>query len=1041
MHKGKRLLLLSTFLIVLALVAGMTGLWAQSTTGGKITGTITDDKGEALPGANVEITSPAIMGKRAAVTSAKGTYVFLNLPVGVYRVSASMPNFKTVIQENITISAGIVLTIDLSLPLGTIEEMVTVTAAGPIVDTKTSTIDSKLDRQMLDKLPASRDAFYDLSLTTPGMFDAGSSAGWLPSPTAYGGATNENIFMINGVNTTNPRGSSWGSLVSVNYNAVEEVRVVSIGSKAEYGSYSGAAIDVLTKSGSNEFHGSAAFYSQLAQPESNAPNPGDNLGKDFFFLERNADGTVAELAGKTKTSWEADFTVGGPIFKDKVWFYGAMDFSRGTEESRGVETQSWGKFGDAKITAEPFKNHRAWVSYHFENNKGTGWSWGTPPEWDTYVTYGSNTLNNTISAQWQWLPSSKVILTTKYLGFWTNDEPNLPSDAPDHPAYINWWKWAQYGINGAFPYVEAQKSSRQTVQADMSYYAEDFLGEHDIKFGVQYTKGRGNWMGGYFQNYVNFVYPVGGWAYNFNIDYLKGQTWYYGGAFKDGLLFYNNQYHLNPFLTVRTADSMGVFLDDQWSPAKRLTLNLGLRYDRMTTKYGVGKVYEMVSKWQDINGPPEVLRDRKASPNVFDFKTFSPRLGVTYLLTEDGKTVVRANFGRYYMPLNVESLRRFGPDMPQTELHYQIYSIPWDVVDLNGNGILDIPLEVRESARQIYGKTPIYEEIRAFDQSWRLNVAPGLKDQYTDQFSLNIEREIVKDFSVSATYIHKRAGNIFANVPINNVTGALFEYDRVPYVTESGETVNLYSVKWQDYDGNGTIDNEDIRWIGQHRGTIVMNMPEFDGAKPKRIYDGFQLVLNKRYSNRWQALASVVYSHSNGFASRPIRQGSNIEGPMVTDDLWMASLNYTINNLKGPLPFTPTLEFKFSGSYKIPYVEMDFGFRYRMHTGNPVWELENFPLHTVNANPPGGIIADGGGNRIVSGDPTKPLHYASLSVLDLRLEKAFQLGRLGTFSLVLDGFNIFNANTVIGISTNTEFGKIGSILSSRRFRFNLLYQF
>ncbi len=1040
MQRAIKIPLVCGFLVILVLLAGVTQLRAQSFTGGKITGTITDEKGESLPGVTVEITSPAIMGKRSAVTSARGTYVFLNLPIGIYRISASMPSFKTVIQEGVSISAGTVLNVNLALPMGAIEEMVTVTAAGPIVDTKTSTIDSKLDRQMLDKLPASRDAFYDLSLTTPGMFDAGSSAGWLPSPTAYGTATNENIFMINGVNTTNPRGSQFGSLVAVNYNAVEEVRVVSIGSRAEYGSYSGAAIDVLTKSGSNQFHGSAAFYSKLGKTVNNAPKPGDNLGKPFFFLELMGDGTVAELAGQTKKSWEGDFTVGGPIFKDKVWFYAAYDFSQGEDVSRGVTTTSKGGFGDAKITAEPFRNHRAWASFHFEKSIGTGWSWGSPPEWDPNVIYGSNTLNKTVSAQWQWLPSSKVILTAKYLGFWTNDEPTLPSNAPDHPCYINWWKWAQYGINGAFPYVEAQKSSRQTVQVDMSYYAENFLGEHDIKFGVQYSKGRGNWMGGYFQNYVNFVYPVGGWAYNFNIDYLKGQTWYYGGAFKDGLLFYDNQYHLNPFLTVRTADSQGAFFDDQWSPAKRLTFNLGLRYDRMTTKYGVGKVYEMVTKWQDINGPPPVVRDRKASPNVFDFKTISPRLGVTYLLTEDGKTVARANFGRYYMPLNVESLRRFGPDMPMTELHYLIYSIPWADVDLNGNGILDLPLEVREAARQIYGKTPIYEDVRAFDQSWRLNVAPGLKDQYTDQFSLNIERELVKDISLSATYIYKNAGNLFAQVPINNVTGQMWEYDRVPFKTDSGETVDLYSVKWLDYDGNGVINGDDIRWIGDHNSRITMNMPAFDGHKPKRTYNGLQFVLNKRYSNRWQALASVVYSWSDGFASRPIRQSSNMEGPMVTDDTWMHSLNETVNNLAGPLPFTPKLEFKFSGSYKIPYIELDFGFRYRMHTGNPLWKLENYPLHTRSQFPPGSVI-DTGGSRIVSGDPTKPDHYPTLSVLDLRFEKAFQLGRIGTFSFVLDGFNVFNANTVIGVSTNTEFGKITSILNSRRFRFSLLFQF
>ena len=120
---------------------------------------------------------------------------------------------------------------------GGVEETVTVTAAGPIVDTKTSTIDTRFDSEMLAKLPTSRDAFYDLALTAPGMSEgsgAPSQATEFQSPTAYGSATNENVFLINGVDATSPRAGSFGSLVNVNYDAVEEVRIVSTGSKAEY---------------------------------------------------------------------------------------------------------------------------------------------------------------------------------------------------------------------------------------------------------------------------------------------------------------------------------------------------------------------------------------------------------------------------------------------------------------------------------------------------------------------------------------------------------------------------------------------------------------------------------------------------------------------------------------------------------------------------------------------------------------------------------------------------------------------------------------
>ena len=259
-------------------------LHAQAVHEGKLTGTIAGEDRLALPGATVEISSPAMMaGKRSATTSPKGSYLFLNLPVGTYTVVASMNGFKTIVRERIEVSADAVVTLDLFLPVGTVTETVTVTAEGPVVDTKTSTIDSKIDKQMLAKLPTSRDAFYDLALTAPGMFDSASATS-LPSPTAYGSATNENVFLVNGVNATNPEAGSFGTLVNVNYDTVEEVRIVALGSKAEYGSFSGAAIDVLTKSGSNQIHGSAAFYSKLGNPANNQPAPGSDLGAPFVFL-------------------------------------------------------------------------------------------------------------------------------------------------------------------------------------------------------------------------------------------------------------------------------------------------------------------------------------------------------------------------------------------------------------------------------------------------------------------------------------------------------------------------------------------------------------------------------------------------------------------------------------------------------------------------------------------------------------------------------------------------------------------------------------
>jgi hypothetical protein len=228
---------------------------AQSIQQGKITGTVVSEDRLALPGATVEISSPALLsGTRSTTTSAKGSYVFLNVPPGKYKLTASSGGFKTVSRANIDVAAGAVATLDLTLPVGTIQETIEV-SGGSIIDTKTSSIETRFDSDLVEKLPTSRDAFLDLALSAPGMSEgSGAPTGTteFQSPTAYSSATNENVFLINGVDATNPRAGSFGSLVNVNYDTVEEVRVVALGSKAEHGSFSGAALDVMTTSGSHD---------------------------------------------------------------------------------------------------------------------------------------------------------------------------------------------------------------------------------------------------------------------------------------------------------------------------------------------------------------------------------------------------------------------------------------------------------------------------------------------------------------------------------------------------------------------------------------------------------------------------------------------------------------------------------------------------------------------------------------------------------------------------------------------------------------------
>jgi hypothetical protein len=1015
-------------------------MFGQSVQYGKLTGKIQLETGELLPGVTVEVSSDSLVtAKRVTVTSENGTYIFLNLPKGIYTLSASLENFKKAVQENIAVKPGASMTINMVLEQGIVEETIIVSAAAPVVDVKTSTIDTRVDKEMLQKLPSSRDAFYDLALSTPGMADGGKDASWLPSPSAYGGDSNDNIFLVNGVNATNPRGASWGSLVNVNYSTVEEVRVVSLGSKAEYGSFSGVAIDVMTKSGGNRFHGALGYYSLLGNAADNQNRFNYPVSDSILDVGPNdSDWLVAlqneQLMTKPEKDYEINLTLGGPVIKNKIWFFSG--FVRSREDIMTAEKPlQIGKSSifDFKLTAEPFGQFRSWAAYHYENGDRENQTWGEA--WDKSMAYDQHTQNHTISTQAQWYPGDRTFLSAKYLGFWTDDNPTA-NENYSNTGYINWWKWVNYnlGEGGMFPHIEAQKSKRNTIQTDVSHYAENFLGEHDLKCGVQYTMSQGNWVGGYFQNVLNTAYPA---PEDREVDLNE-----------PGLLFYVNQKTSYPTKTVRNSDSFGVFLDDQWTLSNRLTVNIGLRYDHMTANYGPGKVYQYLTSPKDVNNNLIELRDREGSNgNVFDFKTFSPRAGLTFALTEDNRTVFRANYGRYYKPLCVENLSRFGPDMPDSINDTLWYYVPWEIADRNGDGYIDNG-DVKAATAELRNLTPAWtDDSYTSNDSWACTVANGTKDEYVDQINLSLEREILQDLTVQFSYIHKRSGNMLVGWPIDRLTGNEWQWETLPFTSYNGETINIYSIKDMDYDNDGDVDWDDAAYVIDNTTTQVRNMPEFEGLKPKKVFHGFQLVFQKRFSNRWQMLSSFLLTSSDGLAARTTDQRWNISGNMIMDNAFGASLNQFVRNMRGELPFTPKFEFKFNASYNVPVVNLDMGMRFRFHTGRALWVTEDIPLNYRwdGERLAGTVLSDTGevSVKIIGIDPEKPRHYPNQAILDLNLGKSFSFNKFGSLTVSVDVLNVFNAATPnsIGWVAWSNLGQVSSLIQPRVFRVGLSYDF
>jgi hypothetical protein len=153
----------------------------------------------------------------------------------------------------------------------------------------------------------------------------------------------------------------------------------------------------------------------------------------------------------------------------------------------------------------------------------------------------------------------------------------------------------------------------------------------------------------------------------------------------------------------------------------------------------------------------------------------------------------------------------------------------------------------------------------------------------------------------------------------------------------------------------------------------------------------------------------------------------------------MGNVNYTINNMDGPLPFVPKFEIKASGSYTIPFIETDFGIRFRWHSGRPYWKVESYPRRTSGGGIPGSVIVPGGTIRILSSKT--PDYLTPMTITDIRLEKAIPIKKLGTLHFIVDAFNIFNSAEVTEASWSSQWGRIVGITDARRIRLSFMFQF
>ncbi|MBN1223374.1 MAG: TonB-dependent receptor [Candidatus Aminicenantes bacterium] len=646
---------------------------AQQLTG-KVVGTVTDEEGISLPGVTVEISSPDLMGGiHSQITTEKGTFRYINLPPGVYKVIFKLEGFQRVERENIHVSVGATVTLNIALKQATLAQDIVVTAETPLIDVAKSGFSTNFAKEDLDKLPVGRFSHFDVTKMAPGVQLTSEYSNW---NVAYGSNVESNAVHLDGVDITNPDvGVGWHYISSETF---EEVEATGIGSSAEYGQFTGAVVNIVTKSGGNMFEGALSYYGQWSKlTADNNPEPDTT-----FSYHRHK-------------FYYAAAALGGPIIKDKLWFFGNYEKNEDSASfwlSDPKYPSLWpGQKAFFKLSAQVTTSHKLVGSVYFENGKVQD----TENPYYLPDALGQEDWRvPTWNFMYSWLMSKNAFFEVKYAGYrYYDDYLPLYTDLDTPPRYD--WNTGVYSNGVWWPWK--YMVGRDQVNANLTYYADDFLGaEHDFKVGVQYNRGTSKCHGGYPGGYATayYAYDYYGYIYPYLYKYEQN-VFYYGGV----------------------VNAVGVFVNDSVKIGDRLTVNVGLRFDHNNASI---PDYPVMDGW---------TKTSEISPGIKDLittSTWSPRIGFVYQLTSDHKTLLRASYGRYYDGLHMSNWNWPGPHVTDWNMYYYDYY---------------------QEKFELWYTVP---------GSMGYAVDPDYKIPHADQFSVGLEREFFQNFSMGANFIYKK---------------------------------------------------------------------------------------------------------------------------------------------------------------------------------------------------------------------------------------------------------------------------------------------
>ncbi|HET7217944.1 MAG TPA: TonB-dependent receptor [Vicinamibacterales bacterium] len=937
---------------------------AQVTETGTIEVVVQDQGGLPIPGANVVATAVDSVTKREAVTDAEGRALLVGLaPSAQYVVTTELTGFRPARNENVLVRSGQTASLKISLAVGGVTEQVQVTAESPIVDTKSATTGQDITLQLTESLPTGRSYQSYLQLVPGVLPDDPQQPGNPASKSGVNysdiggnvGVSSDNFYYFNGINVTDPVTGTFGS--NLNTEIIQEQKVLTGGIPAEFVGTPGLLSSVITKSGTNAFHGSGNYFFQ------NAGLVADNKNS----------------ANEEFSTFDAAGTVGGPIIRDKAWFFGSYRRLEREDDVTTLDTQQFMRTvkneqdqGYAKGTWTPTRSDS--ISFTFLNDptdiSGRRDRNLTNARDRARVQGGDNYTFNYSRLQ------GPALIEAAY--FMHNGEVTDLSAIREQSNTV----------------VYRSSDSRLLTDEQRGGFGQDLVNQRDtegVRGSVQYTWNRHTFKGGLEwqrnENYRNTTFLESATLTSLQpglagltasqlstgsfsaIDFNVNNTSDFGGLLNtingspNRAQFYSlydadgngtiTAAELGSRLAFNTLAANGTLQYDRTLQAElgpQLTKSRGLsffaqdqfRFDRLTFNVGLRG-----ERWEHFATTGE---------NIFTFDwAIAPRLSAAYDVLGDGRQKAYAYYGRYYDPIR-NNMTNFAGTLTGSVLNEQVFFpapiSQWVTYRIRGGAV----------------------QQDAF-------FAPTTKTPYTDDFSTGYQVDLGNNMSAEANYTYRRTRDILEDYDL-----ALFAY------ATNGTT---------DY--AGPIDDPNSLWLGldyfgytQNPGSNFV-IATLNGGK--RNYQGLDLIFRKRYSNNWQLLGSYTYNWAKG------NTNSDSNADFQGDVLFLDPLAPdTYKRQPGLIPHV----FKVAGSYMLQ-IGVELGAAYRWNSGTVASRTatqsgRNLPVQV----PAPGYEYAGVLERWVQPDAIGSLQNPSWGQLDLRAQYKYRLNQGFGTEFFVDIFNVFD---------------------------------